>query len=215
MSAHQHHKKADSLKGNQDKPQAQDGDCGAANGISDKGCHALEQQAAEYKEKYLRVLAEFENARKRQDRERAELIKYANEHLMLDFLNIVDDLDRVVLAAREKHQDYDSFLKGVEMVMKRVSELLKKHGVQEVVPVGEPFDPYAHEILMQEPSAGHQNGTVMESFQKGYKIGGKVIRTAKVKVAVNPQDGEVSGVPGQAEQENEQSSCDTEETPPA
>ena len=145
----------------------------------------LQRQVADYKDKYVRLLAEFENARKRQERERLEFIKYANEGVMVDFLNIVDDLERTVGVAQEKHQDYDAFLKGVEMVMKHVKEFLKKHGVEVIDPAGKPFDPYAHEILVQEPSTEHADATVIEALQKGYKIGDKVIRTAKVKVAVN------------------------------
>lgn len=152
----------------------------------------MQKQLAESKEKYLRLLAEFENARKRQERERVEFIRYANEALLVDLLNIIDDLERAVVAAKEKHQDYDAFLKGVEMVMKQIADLLKKQGVEAVDPVGKPFDPYAHEILVQGPSADHDDGTVVELFQKGYKMGERIIRTAKVKVAVNlqGQDGE-------------------------
>ena len=110
---------------------------------------------------------------------------YANEGIIAQFLDVLDDLHRTVEAAEAKHQDYDAFLKGVEMVMKQVTELLKKQGVEELDPVGKPFDPYAHEILMQEPTDQHDDGVVMESLQKGYKLGDRVIRTAKVKVAVN------------------------------
>lgn len=153
--------------------------------VSEAELQALKDQVVEYKDKYVRLLAEFENVRKRRERERLEFVKYANEGLMTDFLNIVDDLERTVIVAKDKHQDYDSFLKGVEMVMKQVTELLKKQGVEELDPVGKPFDPYAHEILMQEPTDQHDDGVVMESLQKGYKLGDRVIRTAKVKVAVN------------------------------
>lgn len=156
--------------------------------VDEKEYQVLQQQVKEQKDKYIRLLAEFENMRKRQDRERAEFVRYANEALMVDFLSIVDDLERTVAAAREKHEDYDAFLKGVEMVMGRVHILLKKQGVEKLDPVGKPFDPYAHEILAQEPTAAHPDGTVMEAFQKGYRIGDKVIRTAKVKVATRPMD---------------------------
>lgn len=201
MISKKHEKKDETLQGTEE-PQVSCNDIKKGieeenTTVSAAASEDLERQVADYKEKYLRILAEFENARKRQERERVEFIKYANEGLLIDFLNIVDDLDRAVIAAKEKHQDYDAFLKGVEMVMRRVSELLKKHGVEAVEPMGKPFDPYAHEILMQEPSADHENGTVIESFQKGYKIGDKVIRTAKVKVAINnitkDKDTETSG----------------------
>lgn len=153
--------------------------------VSEAEYQSMQIQVEEFKDKYLRLLAEFENARKRQERERLEFIKYANEGVMTDFLNIVDDLERAVMVAKDKHQDYDSFLKGVELVMNRVAELLEKHGVKEMDPVGKVFDPFAHEILMQEPTDQFDNGAVMELFQKGYKLGDRVIRTAKVKVAIN------------------------------
>ena len=155
--------------------------------IAQQDYHHLQKQVSEYKDKYVRLLAEFENSRKRQERERLEFVKYANEGVLIDFLNIVDDLERTVSAAQEKHQDYDAFLKGVEMVMKHVKELLKKHGVEIIDPAGRPFDPYAHEILVQEPSAEHADGVVIEVLQKGYRIGERVVRTAKVKVALNQQ----------------------------
>jgi len=155
--------------------------------IAQQDYHHLQKQVSEYKDKYVRLLAEFENSRKRQERERLEFVKYANEGVLIDFLNIVDDLERTVSAAQEKHQDYDAFLKGVEMVMKHVKELLKKHGVEIIDPAGRPFDPYAHEILVQEPSAEHADGVVIEVLQKVYRIGERVVRTAKVKVALNQQ----------------------------
>lgn len=156
-----------------------------AKKISEKEYQELQEQLAQEKDKYIRLLADFENARKRQERERVEFVKYANEKLLTDFLNVVDDLERTVVVAREKHQDYDSFLKGVEMVMKHVVDLLKKQGVEPIDPVEVPFDPYAHEILQQEPTSDYVNGMVIESLQKGYKVGDRVIRTAKVKVAIN------------------------------
>ncbi|MFP4473334.1 MAG: nucleotide exchange factor GrpE [Candidatus Omnitrophota bacterium] len=151
--------------------------------ISQTEYDELTSQAGEFKDKYYRLLADFENSRKRQERERGEFVKYANEGLLKDVLDVVDDLERLVIAAHEKHKDYESFLKGVEMVMGRVSELLKKQGVEVMDARGKPFDPYAHEILMQEPSGEHEAGTVIQEFQKGYRFGDRVLRTAKVKVA--------------------------------
>jgi len=156
--------------------------------ISLQAYQQLKEDMARQKDQYIRLCAEFENARKRQERDRAEFVKYANENLIRDLLNIVDDLERTVCVAKEKHQDYDSFLQGVEMVMKHVGNLLKQHGVEAIDPVGQPFDPYAHEILMQEPTDQYDNGTVMVALQKGYKLNERVIRTAKVKVALAVSD---------------------------
>jgi len=145
----------------------------------------LKKEATEYKDKYLRLYAEFENARKRMEREKVEFIKYANEELMVDFLGIMDDLERSVTAAKTRHQDYDAFLKGIEMVMAHVYELLKRNNVKPIEAVGKLFDPHCHEALMQVESDAHEDGTVVEEFQKGYMLGDRVVRTAKVKVAAN------------------------------
>ena len=134
----------------------------------------------------MRLFADFENFRKRADRERKEMIKYANQDLIIEFLGIMDDLERSVEAAQAKHEDYTAFLKGIEMVMARIYDLLKKNDVKSMETVGKKFDPHCHEILLQMPSADHDEGTVLEEFQRGYYLGDRVVRTAKVKVAVQP-----------------------------
>ena len=146
---------------------------------------ALKAQVQEQKDKYVRLYAEFDNARKRFERERAEFARYAGEQLITDFLNILDDLERTVQAANNKHEDYAAFLKGIEMVMAHIFELLKRNDVRPIEAVGKPFDPHCHEVLMQAESSEHPDGIVIEEFQKGYRIGDRVVRTAKVKVAVN------------------------------
>ncbi len=147
----------------------------------------LLNEAAQLKDKYLRIYAEFENARKRMDRERQEFIKYANEGLIAEFLNILDNLERSVEAAQAKHEDYAAFLQGVEMIMAQIHEMLKKNSVRPIDAKGQMFDPHCHEILMQEEFEGVEEGTVLEEFQRGYTLGGRVIRTSKVKVAKNQE----------------------------
>ena len=143
----------------------------------------LQNEAQEYKDKYLRLYAEFENARRRMERDKQEFVKYANQELISEFLGVFDNLERSVEAAKTKHQDYDAFLKGTEMVMAQVYELLKKNDVRPIDAVGKPFDPHSHEALLQEETDKFSDGVVMEEFQKGYMLGDKVVRTAKVKVA--------------------------------
>lgn len=145
----------------------------------------LVEEAAKYKDQYIRLYAEFENARKRMDRERQEFVKFANEGLITEFLTILDNLERSVESAKAKHQDYTAFLKGIEMVMAHVHEMLKNNGVVPIEARGKMFDPHCHEVLMQEETDEMDDGMVMEEFQKGYRLGEKVIRTAKVKVARN------------------------------
>jgi len=144
----------------------------------------LLDELAEYKDKYVRLIAEFENSRKRNERERMEFAKYANEGLVAEFLGIMDDLERSVAAVTGQHQDHQAFLKGIEMVMAHIYEMLKKHNVQPIEALGKKFDPHCHEVLMQEETEDHEDQTVIEEFQKGYLLGDRVVRTAKVKVAV-------------------------------
>ncbi len=143
----------------------------------------LAQEAAEYKDKYMRLFAEFDNARKRMEREKLDFVKYANEELLSEFLNILDDLERSVEAAKAKHEDYTAFLKGIEMVMAHVYEMLKKNNVKPIEAVGKKFDPHCHEALMQEETEQAEDDVILEEFQKGYTLGDRVIRSAKVKVA--------------------------------
>ncbi|MFA6378254.1 MAG: nucleotide exchange factor GrpE [Candidatus Omnitrophota bacterium] len=138
---------------------------------------------AESKDKYVRLYAEFDNVRKRMEREKAEFIKYANQELIADFLDILDDLERSIEAARASHEDYAAFLKGIEMVMAHVYDLLKKNDVTPIEAKGKMFDPHCHEALMQEERDDLEEGTVVDEFQKGYLLGNRVIRTNKVKVA--------------------------------
>ena len=137
----------------------------------------------DYKDKYVRLFAEFDNFRKRMERERQEFVKYANSEVLSQFLSVLDDLERSVEAAKTKHEDYDAFLKGIEMVMAHVYEMLKKNHVKPIEAKGKMFDPNLHEVLMQEETDKAKEGTVVEEFQKGYTLDGRVIRTSKVKVA--------------------------------
>ena len=143
----------------------------------------LTRELADYKDKYIRLFAEFENARKRMERERFEFVKYANEGLIQEFLNILDNLERSVEAAKAKHEDYNAFLKGIEMVMAHTYELLKKNNVVPLEAKGRKFDPHCHEALLQEETDEYEDLTIIEELQKGYKLGDRVIRTSKVKVA--------------------------------
>lgn len=143
----------------------------------------LVNEVKEFKDKYMRLYAEFDNARKRMDREKQEFIKYANEGLIIELLGVLDSLELSMKAARDNHNDYEAFLKGIEMVMANTYEILKKNGVKPIKALGQPFDPHCHEVLMQEDTDEHDDGIVLEEFQKGYQLGERVIRTVKVKTA--------------------------------
>ena len=162
---------------------ADNGDMPKMIQISEEEYKKLLQDVAEYKDKNLRLYADFQNVQKRTDREKQEFVKYANEELIVEFLDVLDNLERTVQVAQSKHDEHKEFLKGVEMVMAQIYEMLARNNVRPIEAKGKPFDPHFHEILLQEETSDHDEGIVMEEFQKGYVYGDKVIRTVKVKIA--------------------------------
>ena len=143
----------------------------------------LRQELAEAKDKYIRLCAEFDNMRKRNERERARLIKYAHEEVIIELLGFYEDFERSVAAARANPEEGAALLQGVEMVLKRMQELLKKYDVAEIEAAGRKFDHTCHEALLAVDADEVEDGTVLEVFQKGYIMDGRVVRTAKVKVS--------------------------------
>ncbi|MGD0335925.1 MAG: nucleotide exchange factor GrpE [Candidatus Omnitrophota bacterium] len=141
------------------------------------------EKAKEYWDKLLRLQAEFENSRKRIEKEKQDYIKFANEEVILELLNILDDLERVVELAQAKHEDLPAFLKGVEMILAHLYDMIKEHGVKPIDATGKIFDPHCHEALMQVENKDVPEHTVLEELQKGYMLNDRVIRTAKVKVS--------------------------------
>ncbi|MCM8780490.1 MAG: nucleotide exchange factor GrpE [Candidatus Omnitrophica bacterium] len=141
------------------------------------------QKAQEYWDRLLRLQADFENTRKRLEREKQEFVKFATEGIVVELLNILDDLERTVELAQSKHQDLAAFLKGVEMILAHLYEMLKDYGLKPIEAKGKLFDPHYHEALLQVEDNSVPENTVIEELQKGYLLYDKVIRTAKVKVS--------------------------------
>jgi len=146
----------------------------------------LLEQAAKAEEnwdRFVRLQAEFDNARKRWERERREFGQFANEDLLCNILTVVDELERSVELSQQKHEDYTAFLKGVEMILAHLYEVLRKNGVSCIDAKGKCFDPHCHEALMQVETDEVPENTVVEEMQKGYTLNSRVIRTAKVQVS--------------------------------
>jgi len=141
------------------------------------------KKGQESQDKMLRNQADLENTRKRIDREKQEFIKFANEGMVLDLLNILDDLERSVNLAETSKEDFPAFLKGVEMILAHLYEMLKGYGVKTIEAEGKIFDPHYHEALMQAENKDLPEHTIVEVLQKGYLIHERVLRTAKVKVS--------------------------------
>jgi len=137
----------------------------------------------ESQDKLIRAQADFENMRKRLEREKQDFLKYANEGIILELLNILDDLERIINLAENKHENLDAFLKGVEMILAHIYDLLKEYGVKPIEAEGKIFDPQYHEALIQVENKDLAEHTIVEVLQKGYLMHERVIRTAKVKVS--------------------------------
>ena len=143
------------------------------------------------REKYLRALADFDNYRKRVERERAETSKTALAEPLRAFLGVVDNLDRA-LGAGGSSNDLRA---GVQMILKQSEDLLKRFGVEAVPALGEAFDPAVHEAVVRLEDPGASEPRVSEEFQRGYRYNGRLLRPAMVKVAV-PVEGHGGGSGG-------------------
>jgi molecular chaperone GrpE len=144
------------------------------------------EKAGENWDKLLRLQADFDNFRKRTDKERQEFVKYASEDVLVGLLEILDDLERTLALGNPEQKDLSMFLKGVEMILAHLYDLLKHHGVKPIEAEGKKFDPCYHEALIQVENKDLPEHTIVEELQKGYLLNDKVIRTAKVKVSRKP-----------------------------
>jgi len=142
-----------------------------------------DREIAELKDKYLRSLADGENARKRIRQQSEESVRIQKEALLRDLLPIVDNLERAVEAARNGAGDSRVIVEGVEMVLRSLIDYLKAQGVTPIISAGQPFDPLKHEAVDQVPSDTHPPNTVVAEFHRGYSIGDRVLRPARVTVA--------------------------------
>ena len=142
----------------------------------------LEAKLADLNDQYLRKAADFENFRKRMNREKQEITEFANQSLLLDLLPVIDDFERAIKSA-ENSKDFASFYEGITMIEKRLStELENKWGLKRFDSAGEPFDPNRHEALQMEKKPGISEAVVEVDFVKGYFLRDRVLRFAKVKV---------------------------------
>lgn len=141
-----------------------------------------EKKAEEHYQRFLRTQADFENFRRRTRKEKEELQQYAAQAVIEQLLPVLDNFERALEAGRHT-DDLGSLVKGVEMVFNQLQEVLKAQGLETIPSVGQPFDPYVHEAVMQVESDQYQSGYVVEELQKGYKLKEKVLRPAMVKVS--------------------------------
>ena len=155
-----------------------------ANEEVDENVVDLHAQIAELKDAYMRALADVENSRKRSDRDRREAENYGGSRLARDLLPVYDNLERALQMAKEDGKEGDkALLEGVELTMRALIGVFKKHGIDPIVAeVGERFDPQIHEALMHLTSADVSESTATQILQPGYKLKERVLRPARVAV---------------------------------
>jgi len=142
----------------------------------------LRVQAAE--EKMLRVVAEYENGKKRLEREKDRSLSFAKDRVLMGLFPIIDNLERSALYEGEATPDQEASSKGIILVLEQIKKFLKDtDDVESYDPTGEDFDPELHEAMAMQPSDSHESGKVIEVFEKGYRSGDRVLRAAKVVVS--------------------------------
>jgi len=141
----------------------------------------LKQERDDYYDRLLRKTAEFDNYRKRTDRERQQLAEAAAADLLEELLPLVDDMERALKA--DVGSDTTAIHKGVELIHKQILDTLRKRGVKPIESLGADFDPHFHMAVSHEPADGRREGEVIEEFRRGYMLGDRLLRPAMVKVA--------------------------------
>ncbi len=152
-----------------------------AEGGADSPAAALQRERDELYDRLLRTTAEFDNFRKRTERERREFAEWAAAELLGDVLSVVDDFERALAAAAPP--EAQKFREGVELIHRQLMEVVKKRGVQPLTVVGEDFDPTLHQAVAYDETPGARDGEVVAELRRGYRLGEKLLRPALVRVA--------------------------------
>jgi len=188
---------AQESKGAEDIPEDSEGDAQAAQSEEQAGppgdeaaciesrIAELERELEAERSQALRVLADFQNFRRRTEEQRLETASRAVDGFISELLPVLDNFERALGAASDS-QSHEALVAGVELILRQLRELLQRHGVEPIEAVGREFDPTVHEAVMRVPVEDAAENTVIEEVQRGYRRGSRVLRPAMVKVAVRP-----------------------------
>jgi molecular chaperone GrpE len=163
------------------EPVGDEGDESSAADAPLDPLETLRKEKDALQDRLLRNAAEFDNYRKRIDRERREHADHAATDLLADILPVVDDLERALQA--QAGSDADAYRKGVELIHRQLLDVLRRRGVKPMAVVDVDFDPRFHQSVAQEVSPDHREGQIIEELRRGYMLGERLLRPAMVKVA--------------------------------
>lgn len=150
--------------------------------VTDEELKALQKEILEYKDKYLRLLADSDNARKRLQKERQEISRYAVEQLVVDFLRPIDNFENALRFAQEMSDDVRNWAFGFQMILAQFKDVLSQNGITLIDSLGKKFNPHEQEAVEMVETTDQPPGTIIEEFVPGYKMGDRTIRAARVKV---------------------------------
>ena len=160
-------------------------------GGASEALEAAQREVAELKDRQLRLAADFENARRRSIKEREEAALFGHQNVVKELLPSVDNLERAIEHARQEGEgSREGLLEGVELVLREIFAVLARHGVAPIEALGQPFDPSVHEAMAQVPDGTVPANTVVQVFQPGYQLRGRLLRPARVVVSKPPGDAE-------------------------
>jgi molecular chaperone GrpE len=169
------------MNDNNEHTNPESGESGAAVGAT-VDADEIQRQRDDYYDRLLRKTAEFDNYRKRVDRDRQSMAEAASADLVRDLIPLVDDLERA-LKVDPGDEGADAYRRGVELIHRQLLEVLRKRGVRPIEALGADFDPHFHEAVSHEMAEGRRDGEVIEEFARGYMLGDRLIRPSMVKVA--------------------------------
>jgi molecular chaperone GrpE len=151
--------------------------------VTDEELRSLQKEILEYKDKYLRLLADSDNARKRLQKERQEISRYAVENIVVEFLRPLDNFENALRFAQEMSEEVKNWAFGFQMILAQFKDVLTQNGVSAIDSLGKPFNPHDQEAVEMVESPDHLPGMIVEECVRGYKMGDRTIRAARVKVA--------------------------------
>lgn len=143
----------------------------------------LQNELNECKDKYLRSLAESDNMRKRLQKEKQEMMQYAVSEIVAEFLGPIDHMENALKHTQSMSEDVKLWSLGFQMILTQFKDVLANNGIQGIESIGAMFNPHCHEAVETAPKEGVASGIIIEEFVRGYKMGEKIIRPARVKVA--------------------------------
>lgn len=147
---------------------------------------AQEEEGKEYKEKYLRLLAEMENMRKRMQKEKQEMTSFAVENAISEFLGPLDNLENALKHTQNLSSELRTWAQGFQMILGQFKDVLSEQGITAFDSEGKKFDPHLHYAIETEETEDQPEGTILKEFVKGYRHGERIVRPARVKVAALP-----------------------------